>query len=73
MASMRDQLARAVKADDLATIVRLVDLLRAYGYDYMDTYHAATRAVPGLTLARWDAIMYAADELGQGWPEELDR
>ena len=65
---LREALRQAIQTENAMAVGHLADLMRfKLGLNYQESFAAARRACPGLTLDRWDGLLYEADrETSQG-------
>jgi hypothetical protein len=60
--TLREALRQAIDTENAAAVGYLADLMRfKLGMNYQESFAAAQRACPGLTLDRWDGLLYEAD------------
>jgi hypothetical protein len=66
--TLRQALRQALQIENAPAVGHLADLMRfKLGLNYQESFAAAQRACPGLTLAQWDGLLYEADrEASQG-------
>lgn len=72
MATIKENLKRAIEEEDIPNLSRIVDRLRfKLGYDYATVKAAAERAVGrDISFAEWDELMQRCDYEAGCWKGE---